>query len=134
MSGELLVEREGSTCLFRLNRPESLNAINAGLLSELTRALRDLPRSMRKEGINALVITGEGKAFCAGVDLKERSLDHAAPASVLQCDYRMALALLGDICYSTRDANSTSSTTRSRSCSMRGRWRRTWGRAGDRSI
>jgi len=129
MSGELLVEREGSTCLLRLNRPESMNAINAGLLSELTRALRDLPRSIRKEGINALVITGEGKAFCAGADLKERSLDHASPASVLQCDYNpvflmlrnlsvpvvtavngpaigigMALALLGDLCYATRDA------------------------------
>jgi 2-(1,2-epoxy-1,2-dihydrophenyl)acetyl-CoA isomerase len=49
----------------RLNRPEALNAINADLLRAfdrcLSEALRDRPR--------ALVLSGEGRAFCAGGDI-----------------------------------------------------------------
>jgi 2-(1,2-epoxy-1,2-dihydrophenyl)acetyl-CoA isomerase len=77
----------------------------------------------------ALVVTGEGDAFCAGADLKERPVDRAAPADILRGDYNpvfvmlrnasipvvtavhgpaigigMALALLGDLCFATRDA------------------------------
>jgi 2-(1,2-epoxy-1,2-dihydrophenyl)acetyl-CoA isomerase len=129
MADLLRVEKVDSTCLLTLNRPESRNAIDRDLLGEITQALRDLPNRIRKEGIDALVITGAGNAFCAGADLKDPSMRHAAPVSILRCDYNpvfvmlrnlsipvvtavngpaigigMALALLGDISYATRDA------------------------------
>lgn len=65
----LLVEQSNRVALLTLNRPSVLNAFNSDLLAELTRALRDVERD---EGIAAVIITGAGRAFCAGQDLQER--------------------------------------------------------------
>lgn len=51
-----------------LNRPERLNAINPALLADLTAALRAADADPR---VRAILLTGEGRAFCAGDDLKE---------------------------------------------------------------
>lgn len=52
-----------------LNRPESMNAIN----SEMMRELNHFWGNMKKhEKIRCVILTGNGKAFCAGADLKER--------------------------------------------------------------
>jgi enoyl-CoA hydratase/carnithine racemase len=51
-----------------LNRPERLNAINGTLLDDLAAALR---AANADSGITAIVLTGAGRAFCAGDDLKE---------------------------------------------------------------
>lgn len=51
-----------------LNRPERLNAINPALLADLTAALRAADAD---PGVRAILLTGEGRAFCAGDDLKE---------------------------------------------------------------
>ena len=129
MSDVILVETHDSTCLLKLNRPEAKNAVNGDLIESLTKAIRDLPKRIREEGINALVITGEGDAFCAGSDFKDKSIDRTSPAAVLQCDFNpafvmlrnlsipvvtavngpavgigMALALLGDICFASKNA------------------------------
>jgi enoyl-CoA hydratase len=50
-----------------LNRPEAHNAINLQLLAELTQALGEFRGSPE---IKAVVVTGEGEAFCSGTDLK----------------------------------------------------------------
>ena len=52
--------------LLELSRPESLNALNIELSREMRAALGDLATT---EGVRALVITGKGRAFCAGADL-----------------------------------------------------------------
>lgn len=52
--------------LITLNRPDKLNAFNAGLRLDLRNALRD---ASLDEGIRAVVLTGEGRAFSAGADL-----------------------------------------------------------------
>ena len=52
----------------RLNRPEVLNAINSAMIGDLHRAL-DLAEA--DAGVRAIVISGEGRAFSAGFDLKE---------------------------------------------------------------
>jgi enoyl-CoA hydratase/carnithine racemase len=49
-----------------LNRPRQLNALDPAMLDELLDVIEALARD---EELNALVITGEGRAFCAGVDL-----------------------------------------------------------------
>lgn len=54
--------------LITLNRPDALNALTADMLDELVAALSAASES---ESVRCIVITGAGKAFCAGVDLKE---------------------------------------------------------------
>jgi len=65
---DVLLMKEGTTALVVLNRPLALNALNTSLGKQLTDALEDL--EMAKE-IKAVVITGEGKPFSAGGDVKE---------------------------------------------------------------
>ena len=50
-----------------LNRPEALNSISAEMIDELTQVLETY---RARESLTALSITGAGRAFCAGVDLK----------------------------------------------------------------
>jgi enoyl-CoA hydratase/carnithine racemase len=49
-----------------LNRPDLLNAFNVTMANELTAAFR---RASEDEAVGAIVVTGEGRAFCAGMDL-----------------------------------------------------------------
>ncbi|QYB04246.1 enoyl-CoA hydratase/isomerase family protein [Rhodococcus sp. USK10] len=65
-SRTVLVERRGPVGWIRLNRPEVLNALNADLVVELDEALTELELD---KDIRVLVITGTGRAFCAGGDL-----------------------------------------------------------------
>ena len=64
----LLVETRGRVAIITLHRPEALNALNHQLTSELTVALRAFDAD---DGIGAIVLTGHGKAFAAGADIKE---------------------------------------------------------------
>ena len=64
----LLVERRGAVGIITLNRPQSLNALNAALISELASALDDFESD---GAIGAIVLTGSEKAFAAGADVKE---------------------------------------------------------------
>ncbi|HEY2826992.1 MAG TPA: enoyl-CoA hydratase/isomerase family protein [Pirellulales bacterium] len=51
-----------------LNRPDKRNALTRGLIAELTQSLEDLRHERR---VRAIVISGSGSAFCAGMDLNE---------------------------------------------------------------
>jgi feruloyl-CoA hydratase/lyase len=64
---------DGITWLY-LNRPEKRNAMNPLLHEEMVQALDELARD---DGTRALVLTGAGEAFCAGMDIREffRALD-----------------------------------------------------------
>jgi enoyl-CoA hydratase len=64
----LLIDREPPLAVVTLNRPDQMNALNAALriaLGETLAALETDPE------IRAIVLTGAGRAFCAGMDLKE---------------------------------------------------------------
>jgi enoyl-CoA hydratase len=64
---ELIVEREDGYAVLTLNRPRSMNALSPQLIGDLCKAFRDL----QGEGdIRAVILTGAGRAFCAGLDLK----------------------------------------------------------------
>ncbi len=52
----------------RLNRPESLNAVNGALRRALADAVKGAERD---DAVRAVVVTGEGRAFCAGADVRE---------------------------------------------------------------
>jgi len=62
----LLTEKIGSTAVITLNRPQKMNSLSSQLLAELTELL-DMYEN--DKSVNALVITGGGKAFCAGGDI-----------------------------------------------------------------
>jgi crotonobetainyl-CoA hydratase len=64
----VLTERRGRVLLITLNRPKSLNAVDASLSRGLGDALDELARDA---SLYVGVITGAGRAFCAGADLKE---------------------------------------------------------------
>jgi len=70
MSDVLRIEREadGALAVLTLNRPEAMNALSA----ELRAALADAFAALAADGETRVVIlTGAGRAFCAGLDLKE---------------------------------------------------------------
>ena len=60
------LETENSVATIRLNRPDALNALSPELLAEFSCAVAEVEKD---EGIKALVVRGEGRAFCAGADL-----------------------------------------------------------------
>lgn len=64
----LIVTRQGKVGLVTLNRPQALNALNTQLIAELNKALKAFDTD---PGIGCIVITGNEKAFAAGVDIKE---------------------------------------------------------------
>ena len=66
--GNILVERRGRVGLVTLNRPEALNALNKATLDELVAAVSEMDAD---PGVGAVVLTGSGKAFAAGADIKE---------------------------------------------------------------
>ena len=58
--------------LLTLTRPERLNAINKAMTLELTRLVGELEAD---DDLRVVIVTGEGRAFCAGADIKERAAD-----------------------------------------------------------
>lgn len=59
-------EIRGQVAVLTLNRPERLNAISAGLRSDVHAAVE---RAREDDEVRALVITGAGRGFCSGADL-----------------------------------------------------------------
>ncbi|HWE98588.1 MAG TPA: enoyl-CoA hydratase [Caulobacteraceae bacterium] len=68
----LLVERHDRVAVVTLNRPEAMNALSRALRGALYRAFVELAAD---EAVGAIVLTGAGRAFTAGLDLKELGSD-----------------------------------------------------------
>lgn len=63
----LLLERRGSIATLTVNRPDALNALNATVLRELAAAAAALTDD---DTLDAVIVTGAGRAFVAGADIK----------------------------------------------------------------
>jgi len=66
----VLYSRDGNVGIITLNRPERLNAINGGLLRDF---IEQLKTAREDKEVISVILTGAGRAFCAGEDLKESS-------------------------------------------------------------
>lgn len=122
----VMVERHGAVALVRLSEPRTLNALSPAIKAGMIAAVADL---VPDQDVRAIVLTGEGRAFCAGGDL--RSMDERATipmrrrmaashdwvSRLMTCDKPvltavngvaagagLSLALLGDIVCAADDA------------------------------
>ena len=64
----LILEREGPVAIVTLNRPRAMNALNRALRAEIVHCFKTLAAD---ETVRVAILTGSGRAFTAGVDLKE---------------------------------------------------------------
>jgi enoyl-CoA hydratase/carnithine racemase len=69
------IETHGQILIVRMNRPNSLNALNHEMRSELAEVWNDFRES---DALEVAIFTGAGRGFCAGEDMKE-SLQDGAP-------------------------------------------------------
>jgi enoyl-CoA hydratase/carnithine racemase len=78
MTDEVLLHQDlGRVRVLTMNRPEKLNALNTALTEALVAWLR---QSNQDDAISVIVLTGAGRAFCAGADIgefKDLTPDHA---------------------------------------------------------
>lgn len=81
----IVFEREGDVAIITLNRPDALNSLTWELMDETGEALAQCASDGR---VRAVVITGSGKAFCAGVDVK--AVTGKAPEEAARFLYQMA--------------------------------------------
>lgn len=66
---EVLIEREDGVLTITLNRPDRLNAISGPMLNKLSETLQE---ANIDPDVRVVVMTGAGRGFCAGLDLKDQ--------------------------------------------------------------
>ncbi len=86
----LIVDRRGAVMEIRFNRPHRLNAVVEAFYSELLAALAEAERDPE---VRCVILTGEGRAFCVGADMKEHG---SAQRTLFQ--RRRYLQLGNDVC------------------------------------
>ena len=64
----LIVEKKDGIGYIKINRPQALNALNMDTLREMKKAISDFEEDKK---IKVVILTGEGKAFIAGADIKQ---------------------------------------------------------------
>ncbi len=69
---EVLYSVEDRIATITLNRPERMNSFSGGLVSGWAEGIR---RATEDDGVRVVVVTGNGRAFCAGADLKASAED-----------------------------------------------------------
>ncbi|MAW32192.1 MAG: enoyl-CoA hydratase [Alteromonadaceae bacterium] len=80
MNDRVLMSTEEGVCHVRLNRPDKMNALDPAMFDGITAALAALARDT---SIRVIVLSGEGKAFCAGLDLGSFGLSDDAPTDLV---------------------------------------------------
>jgi enoyl-CoA hydratase/carnithine racemase len=87
----LTVQRpHAGVAVLQLNRPQRLNAINDVMVGELNQTLADLAADT---SVNAVVITGTGRGFCSGIDMRDFGPD--IPQATAPAIDRLRLAFRG---------------------------------------
>lgn len=79
MANELMHSRDGAVVTLTLNRPEKRNALTVPMLEAFHAAVRTVAAT---PDVRVLILAGAGKAFCAGLDLKEMGLARHPDGSV----------------------------------------------------
>lgn len=89
MSDLVLVEQEAGIATVTLNRPDALNALSCALRNEITTVFNTLQDD---RSVGVVILTGAGRAFTVGLDLKELGGEKDADKSITNQDISAALA------------------------------------------
>jgi 2-(1,2-epoxy-1,2-dihydrophenyl)acetyl-CoA isomerase len=96
MSDAVLYDVAAGVAIISFNRPDAMNAADAALKAGLQAALQ---QAAEDDAVRAVVLTGNGRAFCVGQDLRELLPIYAAPdadlGETVEAFNRCALALAG---------------------------------------
>src|SRR5579862_4532115 len=65
---DLVAEKHDHVATIKLNRPDRMNAISAEMLTALGERLEEFDKDPQ---VRAIILTGEGRGFCSGLDLKD---------------------------------------------------------------
>lgn len=87
----VLVERDQGITTVTLNRPQALNALSAALRNEIANVFTELARD---ETTEVVILTGAGRAFTVGLDLKELGGERSAVAAISSQDLSRAVTSL----------------------------------------
>jgi enoyl-CoA hydratase len=82
----IAVQVEGPLGILTLNRPDALNALNRRMATEIVAALSDFEA---KDAVRCVIITGSGRTFCAGADIREMADE--SPVDMLRSEHLRAL-------------------------------------------
>jgi enoyl-CoA hydratase len=77
---KVLLDKRDGYAIVTLNRPEEMNALSRELRADFIAAFEDCAAD---DSIRVVILTGNGKAFCAGFDLKELGSAEGTPADEL---------------------------------------------------
>jgi 2-(1,2-epoxy-1,2-dihydrophenyl)acetyl-CoA isomerase len=94
MTETVLYEQTGKVVIISLNRPDSLNGFTSELCSDLLLAFE---KAHQDDSVRAVVLTGEGRSFSAGADLKQGFGGDRTIQSKLQVEYRPVLSAIATI-------------------------------------
>ena len=87
----VLFQKEDNIGIIRFNRPHRLNAINQSLLREF---IDQLHVAQQDPDVRSVILTGAGRAFCAGEDLKETSAGKSFTQWTVEVDGLQDLSLI----------------------------------------
>jgi 2-(1,2-epoxy-1,2-dihydrophenyl)acetyl-CoA isomerase len=90
----IIFSSENNIAIIKLNRPDVLNSFNAEMAAETKDALK---KCEENENIRAILITGEGRAFCAGQDLAEAMKAGNDLAKIVREQYNPIIKLIRNI-------------------------------------
>ncbi|MDR1067670.1 MAG: enoyl-CoA hydratase/isomerase family protein [Clostridiales Family XIII bacterium] len=90
----LLTEKKDGYIIVKTNRPEALNALNADMLRDIADVFTAIARD---DEVNAVILTGEGRAFVAGADIAQMSRLSAVEGRAFMKKGQAAFQLIEDL-------------------------------------
>ena len=91
----VILDFDGNVAVLRFNHPEVMNAVGADMLEGLSDAIREIQDP--NNGARCLLITGEGRGFCAGANLSDRKRPKQGAGGSLRAAYHPLLFSLRDL-------------------------------------
>ena len=91
----MILDFDGNVAVLRFNHPEVMNAVGADMLEGLSDAIREVQDP--NNGARCLLITGEGRGFCAGANLSDRKRPKQGAGTSLRAAYHPLLFSLRDL-------------------------------------
>ena len=98
----ITLETENEVAVLTLNRPEVLNSLSNGMLSEMLQALEVVGND---KSLKVLIITGAGKGFCAGADLASGGFDLSGSPTIGEQVYQKMLKFFNPVSQALYDLN-----------------------------